>query len=506
MGKGQDLNNEEHGVAGPLDRFVAALIDLIFLYPFISLFQAPVIGAIKSSALPPSPEALIWYNGLLSFITVFVFLVYRSLCNFFFNKTLGKKLLSLEVTWEKKTISGCLVRPLVIIVEGLVFFIPFFGVFTHHRRRILHDRITDSTVVSLKKKHAEPSFLEICSGRILGFLAFGAGFIYLTNLSVMSLGQDEVQVNAEIDWDTACELYTQVYDGSMGSVLEAFGLQQIDRSCLKQLSEKHVWSDESPVLSYMGLFIAHSEDNPSLALDYRKEICASGHEQLECQFVQWFQKKSKTQATKLLAPNSEELTGANSPQPAGKIFRSQKIRSTSLIGKNSHRSESHLTGFQHKSQRDQKKQTRKLEELSSVSYDLMKQASLSGQSPNFYHVFFLDQLLSHNENQLAKGLLENMIVTEQNQGFLQTASVYNLLRTRDWDSAFWVFQTAQLDEAVLVDFFQDASSDPKFSSRELKSLLERFYPELIDQAPGRLPAQKKNLPSRIQVLWQNLGG
>ena len=245
-------------------------------------------------------------------------------------------------------------------------------------------------------------------------------------------------VDLESQASTSCELYTEIYDGAMSTVLEAFALRQIDEKCLKTLSQFHIWEDSSPTLSYIGLALAHRDSDRGKSLSYEKEICSGGENTLECGFLSWV---------------FSGREGATLPEE------------------------------------------KTVREMASSSYE-----------PNFFNVFLVDSLLSTDNNKEAHDLLSSISVTEQNRDFIKTASVYNLLRMEKWDSAFWVYQTSGLDENVLLDFFKDAIVEEKHSKGQLKGLLERFYPKLRPESSGRFPASQKDIPSKVQVLWQNLGG
>lgn len=67
-------------------------------------------------------------------------LVYFSFSEFFFSKTLGKKIFGLEVLFEKKSLKFILVRTLTRLFPLDLFFIIIF------KNRVLHDYLSKSYV------------------------------------------------------------------------------------------------------------------------------------------------------------------------------------------------------------------------------------------------------------------------------------------------------------------------------------------------------------------------
>jgi len=394
-------------MARPMDRLAAFIVDLVFLLPIIQIAQAPWVSKLKSLSLIGETSIIPELQMFLNLVSVFVFISYRFGCHFFFKKTLGKKILGLEVEWEEKTFLKCLMR---------------------------HDRICDSYVVGHNHFSRAPEFREIYSAKLMQGVLCIVGVLVLSK-SFLELKSPEESMAMEIEADVSCELYSEIYDGSMASVLEAFALKQVDEACLSSLSQVHVWEDSSPLLSYIGLALAFKNQAPVKAKSYQKELCADKKNSAECEFLSW------------------QLSEQEIPKD-----------------------------------------------------EVLHQMASSSHQPNFYQIFVLDTLLESGENEKANELLTTMAVSEQNKGFIETASVYNLLHLKKWDSAFWVFQTSDLDESVLVDFFQDAIAESRIPKKDLLDLVERFYPELSVKKSSRWPARNVEVPAKIQVLWQNLGG
>gem|GEM_PF-2061592 len=431
---GQKAGPRTGEMARPMDRLAAFIVDLVFLLPIIQIAQAPWVSKLKSLSLIGETSIIPELQMFLNLVSVFVFISYRFGCHFFFKKTLGKKILGLEVEWEEKTFLKCLMRPIVLLIECVFFFIPLAAVMTHHRRRTLHDRICDSYVVGHNHFSRAPEFREIYSAKLMQGVLCIVGVLVLSK-SFLELKSPEESMAMEIEADVSCELYSEIYDGSMASVLEAFALKQVDEACLSSLSQVHVWEDSSPLLSYIGLALAFKNQAPVKAKSYQKELCADKKNSAECEFLSW------------------QLSEQEIPKD-----------------------------------------------------EVLHQMASSSHQPNFYQIFVLDTLLESGENEKANELLTTMAVSEQNKGFIETASVYNLLHLKKWDSAFWVFQTSDLDESVLVDFFQDAIAESRIPKKDLLDLVERFYPELSVKKSSRWPARNVEVPAKIQVLWQNLGG
>lgn len=111
-----------------LDIYIVSLSQLVLF----SLYHYYYSGEFRLSMV------YIIENFKILFISIG--LVYFSLCEFFFSKTIGKKIFGLEVLFEKKSLKSILFRTLIRLFPLDLFFIIIF------KDRVLHDYISNSYV------------------------------------------------------------------------------------------------------------------------------------------------------------------------------------------------------------------------------------------------------------------------------------------------------------------------------------------------------------------------
>ncbi|MBT4761675.1 MAG: RDD family protein [Bdellovibrionaceae bacterium] len=172
-------------MAKPVDRFAAAVIDIISVVsPLILLLTSPMKKQIlETTLLGQESEMVFWF--VMSFIATFlVSLVYQTFFTYVYGATLGKMIFKLKVVnvWTHKNLSfsESLFRGFTWNVEALLLFIPTMGIMSHQQRRAFHDIIGESQVVclreggfSLSPTEFEKSFVKgVFSSIVVFFVVF----------------------------------------------------------------------------------------------------------------------------------------------------------------------------------------------------------------------------------------------------------------------------------------------------------------------------------------------
>src|SRR5690606_26547084 len=99
-------------------------------------------------------------------LILFVGIIYQSLFWYKMGATPGQWLMGLRVrnvldVAQPLKMSQCMMRSIFWWLNILVAGIPFLSVYSHSQRRPLHDRVADTLVVSVRKRHtAVPSVNE----------------------------------------------------------------------------------------------------------------------------------------------------------------------------------------------------------------------------------------------------------------------------------------------------------------------------------------------------------
>jgi uncharacterized RDD family membrane protein YckC len=160
------LKKQKLGIAPVFDRVLAGVIDFFLVSPFIGLVCAPLLKQIQKS--------LIWENGyqellvfvFILFVTVFFLIFVYQVCTLLiFSATPGQKSLKLLVSsahGSRLTLGQATIRAFVFNVSVLFFALPFLEVLSHPRRRLLHDRASDTEVLTRKTEgEAPPYWFEV---------------------------------------------------------------------------------------------------------------------------------------------------------------------------------------------------------------------------------------------------------------------------------------------------------------------------------------------------------
>ncbi|MEM7647204.1 MAG: RDD family protein, partial [Pseudomonadota bacterium] len=162
-------NETSYGIASPLDRLAAAIIDVTLLLPLVQLFQAPLRRSILESFLFYDGQAVVVLRFLNIFAFIAVFVLYHSILNSWKGQTIGKMFFRLQVVsyQGKLTFFQSLNRSFFLVLGIAAFGIPLLALFTHPLRRAAHDRFSDTLVLGLKRTAGYPSMREIFRARIL---------------------------------------------------------------------------------------------------------------------------------------------------------------------------------------------------------------------------------------------------------------------------------------------------------------------------------------------------
>src|SRR5690242_17083202 len=92
--------NEVPGLAAPIDRLAAVIIDLfLVLGPVILLVVAPFRRRIFEAVLLDETQMAFYQGICATFIVIALILTYQTLCHSFFGATLGKFFLGLRVQY-----------------------------------------------------------------------------------------------------------------------------------------------------------------------------------------------------------------------------------------------------------------------------------------------------------------------------------------------------------------------------------------------------------------------
>lgn len=289
-------------LASVSDRLVAFAIDVFIFSPVIQLAVAPVMKKIEvmSIAAPDSMElitlmAVAGALGLLSVVALQTFFVAT------WAATPGKLFLKLRVLaidgQKKLSIAQAALRSLIWVFEIFFFFLPFLEVLSQRHRRPLHDRASESVVVTLKAQGDEgPHPLEtqfvrqvliVCAVFVSSWVFFGVARVYRLSL-VGNFKKSELIGNS-----TLCP---QVDTDSPNRVDEALALylaKSANEDCVMVEADFAFWATDSgnKAWGYLAKAVVLREDH-KLADVYLKKVCQENAQSEACEISKLLQEKS----------------------------------------------------------------------------------------------------------------------------------------------------------------------------------------------------------------------
>lgn len=286
------ISNDLISNAPPIDRLGAALFDLlIVLLPLVMLAIAP-LRAILIESLLLGEDLKVTISILLISLTLFlVFFAYQFFCYYLFQSTFGQRVFGLKIvslTGEPHQLemTQAALRALCWPV-GVILLVPLFAAFGHPHRRLWHDRVSDTKILSFKSNARElgPFGRGFYRGAIAGYWILSLSSLGLTVAFTSSYLNDEKVLTGflEQSGDLCSEVGRALREWS-GSSEVAFGVERldvalslyladnIDQDCLRKEVDhvSQVLRFEDARLYFAKHTLAESESDKKL---YSKQLC-----------------------------------------------------------------------------------------------------------------------------------------------------------------------------------------------------------------------------------------
>lgn len=242
-------------IAPVADRSVAFVLDFLIFSPIISLFIAGLMRQSKTFFLinPTSNEGLIALalSGLLIF---FFSVCLQTLFLYFWQATPGQLFLQMRVIsypeyQRRLSFNQCVIRSFFWCFNFVLCAIPFMEILSHPKRRALHERCSDTLVVTLKEDASDvPHILEtrfISSWTRIAFtmmLAIGLVSFFKVYYGLQA-GSYKESADLKV---AACEETLSSMDTAVALFL-ADGLSHV---CLNEKAEETLWSSPTEELPY----------------------------------------------------------------------------------------------------------------------------------------------------------------------------------------------------------------------------------------------------------------
>ncbi len=295
--KDQFLKTKSFRLADPIDRLAAFIIDVGIIFFISILILAPIQKKIQEAYLINDFQGAI-FNIFLSWgIASLILIFYWSFFIFYSGSTIGKRIFQIKVIslWPQYTLNllDAFTRSIIHFFE--LFFIGVFhlSIFSDPRRRLLHDRLSNTIVVSTSyRKSNHPSYKEAIFAKLLFIFIFiiflggialkiykGIEYINLSENKIFKIKKCEIIENASKDWPNDKNSRLSVALG-----LYAAGVIQED--CLKRETHYSFGNEEEMSNAYLAkTFLTYS--HAELSNSYIRYICEKYETSEACQFTQF---------------------------------------------------------------------------------------------------------------------------------------------------------------------------------------------------------------------------
>ncbi|MFK8137155.1 MAG: RDD family protein [Bdellovibrionales bacterium] len=287
-------------LANPMDRLAAFIIDMIISLSISSVLTSAFMRSMQQAQLLEQLPDLIFWALLSLLIHLLVYVSYCGLMLARFGYTIGKKVFHIQVKhiWKDQKLSfpQAVLRSAYQLFE-IPFVLPLSAVFVDSKRRIWHDRVTDSIVVSSSSRamgspsRQEKSFVKGFVTPVYFLFFVLAGGLVSKAISFW---------HSERDWlaDLATNLphceavldeaqnWPQESGRKADTLIVALGLYSADlisKSCLLSEADIAFRLNKKPEYAYLAKAFVH-DDKSELSNRYLLKICDESPDSRSCKF------------------------------------------------------------------------------------------------------------------------------------------------------------------------------------------------------------------------------
>ncbi|MBK9322043.1 MAG: RDD family protein [Bdellovibrionaceae bacterium] len=285
------------------DRFIALILDFLILSPVVSFFVATFLRDLKTVLIVSSESdsaMIIWVFFVLSIVALSSFL--QSLFLYFWQATPGQKFMHLAVVsypqWmnetERLTYAQCLVRS--IGWWGSVFLgaIPFLDIAGHPLRRAIHERMSD-TIVITKKRGLIDAPLAIETRYISSALWVFYGFLFVVGMTFMAktykaallegLSGDGVTSQAfcpQISHDKYKDQQKR-----LDLAIALYLAEEADNACIYTEAQRALWSSDGDEKALAELAMAMVSEDEEDITQYHEKTCITSASSEACEISKY---------------------------------------------------------------------------------------------------------------------------------------------------------------------------------------------------------------------------
>jgi len=289
-------------LARPLDRLAAAIIDVfILLIPLYILLSAPLKRVMMTSfILGSEPDFIATVLAMVALATVLL-IGYQTGCHYFWGATLGKRIFDLRVvpmfSGEKLGFWDQFLRSAVWVFELLCLGLPWLSVFSNPKRRPLHDRLTDSIVVTRSPTGVRAPLdweRALVRGLFASLVAILSLSITIQIRGTIDKLKMEKSLAAIVDRDLGdCDVVSASADedsldphNRLKTAMTLYAAGLADRSCLESEVEGEIARQVSVApITYLAQAFIYADD-AEISNSYLDEVCEMAPGTVECSMSQ----------------------------------------------------------------------------------------------------------------------------------------------------------------------------------------------------------------------------
>ena len=294
----------EQRLASPIDRAAAFVADMVVFLPIAAVAIAPFRRASLEAQVLGQEEAWIMSVGYAAVSAIAVFLVYQAFFIAAFSATPGMMALKLRAVslfgeGKPKPIDA-LLRGLVWVFEAMLLGAPWLAAYTNDKRRTMHDRVSDTIVISLDEKRQvglptipEASMASGFQAAALAVLGLVAGVELAHQSGTASTDrlaqkmEDEGYLCADVrealeDWPSNPKSEER-RKGRLATALSLHAAEALDPECLKTEADFAIWRGEEKDLAYLAKGLAEALSDEKLSDSYLDKVCEIGAKSEACQ-------------------------------------------------------------------------------------------------------------------------------------------------------------------------------------------------------------------------------
>lgn len=268
------------------DRLLSFLIDFMIFSPVLSLLGAGLLREVRTYLLlqSESPEAA-WTWILFVAWTAVCTVVLQAACFKLWSATPGQKFMQLRVrTYPERrgelSWAQSFLRAIFWGVGFALGSVPFLSVFIHSRRRALHDRVSDTIVVTLKEE-GDPGPIDV-EARFFASVVRAVVLVAATAVLASGVRLKSMVANGDFShvarWEDGhlCERVPAALTGTkrLDTALALYFASQVDAECLDKEADEALWNKSGGERTFGALIRYFLEDDTVKKKKYRELACA----------------------------------------------------------------------------------------------------------------------------------------------------------------------------------------------------------------------------------------